>query len=392
MNSLTSSYSRNAVKILVVDDRPENVLAMRATFKDCGYEIYEALSGNEALEQVKSHDFACIILDVQMPVMDGFETAICIRREKRSKRTPIIFATAIHRTEMHEELGYIAGAVDYLFKPINTTILKAKVAVFVELFLQSEEIKFKNAFLEDALRKSQENEELKKALEARDEFLMMATHELRTPVTPLSLQLDTFLHLFETGVYKNIDPERLLRMLKTSRSQVTRLSRLVNELIDVSRLSGQKLKLDFTNVNLNELIQKVVSDFGDEIKRSGCEVRIRNHDVVEGTWDQFRVEQVLINLLMNSLKYGVGKPVDISVSQSGNVAKFEISDQGIGISEEDHERIFKRYERAVSSKNFSGMGLGLYISHEIVSLHKGCISVDSRPGEGSRFKVELPLQ
>jgi signal transduction histidine kinase len=391
LNSKLTNYNSGPVKLLVIDDRPENLLAMNATFKDCGYEVFEALSGNEALELVKLHDFGCIILDVQMPVMDGFETAICIRREKRSKMTPIIFATAIHRTEMHEELGYIAGAVDYLFKPINTTILKAKVAVFVELFRQSEEIKYKNSILEDALRKSRENEELKQALASRDEFLMMATHELKTPVTPLSLQLDTFLHLFESGAYKDIDPARLVRMLRTSRGQVERLARLINELIDVSRLSSDKLKLDFTDVDLNELTHKVVNDFSEEIKRSGSEVKITHKDLIKGTWDPFRLEQVLINLLINSLKYGVGKPIEITLSQSSDKAKLEIADQGIGISEADHDRIFKRYERAVSSKNFSGLGLGLYISQEIVSLHNGNISVQSKPGTGSRFMVELPL-
>lgn len=392
MNYLDNKFSIGPLKILIVDDRPENLLAMNATFKDCEYEVFEALSGNEALDLVKLHDFACIILDVQMPVMDGFETAICIRREKRSKMTPIIFATAIHRTEMHEELGYIAGAVDYLFKPLNTTILKAKVAVFVELFKQQEEIKFKNSILEEALKKAQENEELKKALSSRDEFLMMATHELKTPVTPLSLQLDTFLHLFETGAYKDVEPERLLRMLRTSRGQVERLARLVNELIDVSRLSTNKLRLDFSEVNLNELTQKVIDDFGEEIKRSGSEVKIKTNELVRGNWDPFRIEQVLINLLINSLKYGIGKPIEISLSKENDIARFEIADNGIGIAEEDHDRIFKRYERAVSSKNFSGLGLGLYISQEIVSLHHGNIQVESSPGAGSRFKVELPLQ
>jgi signal transduction histidine kinase len=379
-----------SVKVLVVDDRPENLIAMQAAFKGCGYEVYQALSGKEALELVKEHEFACILLDVQMPVMDGFETALWIRREPRSRSTPIIFATAIHRTEEYEELGYDAGAVDYLFKPINTTILKAKVSIFVDLYLQSEEIKKKNALLEEAILKTRENEELKAALASRDEFLLMASHELKTPLTPLSLQLDTFIQLYKDGTASSIPPEKLLRMLYTSQGQVDRLSRLINELVDASRLSTQKIELNLTQTNLSVLAKKVINDFSEEIKRSGSTLSLTIESDVSGKWDSFRVEQVLINLLINCLKYGGGKAINITVGVHGDVAKFQIKDHGIGIAKIDHARIFQRFERAVSAKNYSGLGLGLYISNQIVSLHGGRIELESQLNEGSTFTVLLP--
>lgn len=389
-----SSFSLNsfpAVNILVVDDNPHNLVAMQAALKDLGYTLIEAHSGLEALEHIKNYDFACILLDVQMPVMDGFETAKWIRREARSRATPIIFATANHRTEEYEQLGYIAGAVDYLFKPINTSILNAKVAIFVELFLQSEELKKKNILLEEAIDRIKENEQLKQALAARDEFLLMASHELKTPITPLNLQMETFIQLFEQGDFRNFEPERLLRMLRTSHGQVQRLDRLINELIDVSRLSRNKLELNVAMVDLRLLTEKVIDDFAEEIKKSECLVTFHASQPLMGCWDAFRVEQVIINLLINALKYGEKKPIEIYLSSQDDQAILCIRDQGIGIAKDHLERIFHRFERAVSGNSYSGLGLGLYISHEIVSLHRGKIWVESEPTVGSRFFVQLPL-
>lgn len=380
------------VKILIVDDKQSNLIAMQAGLKGCGYEIIEALSGKEALRLVKEHSFACILLDVQMPFMDGFETAIHIRRSPLSQNTPIIFATAIHRTEEYEEFGYGAGAVDYLFKPINTKILQAKVAIFVALYLQSEEIKNKNLLLEEALVKANENKALKDALSARDEFISMASHELKTPITPLTLQMQTFIDLMERGGFDSVEPERLLRMLKTSQGQVGRLSRLVNELVDVSRTSTDKLELNKSKFDLCSLIKKVVVDFAEEIERSGSSVSLEAHGTIEGYWDAFRIEQIVVNLLINSLKYGLRKPVRIEVSKvNENSVKFCFYDQGIGIAEENLKRIFNRFERAVSNTNYSGLGLGLYISEQIVLRHNGKITVESELEKGSAFIVELPL-
>ena len=380
------------IKILIVDDRPENLLALQAALSDCGYKVIEANSGSEALEHVKHHDFACVLMDVQMPFMDGFETARFMRRESRSRSTPIIFATAIHRTEEYEQLGYLSGAVDYLFKPINTTILRAKVSVFVELFLQAEEIRRKNILLERAIEKAKENEQLKVALASRDEFLSMASHELKTPITPLSLQLETFIKLFESGATAAmIEPTRLLRMLKTSQGQVERLSRLISELLDVSKLTSQKLELNKSRFDLVKLTNKVITEYAEEIEKLGCRLTVNAEGELFGEWDAFRIEQVLINLLTNSMKYGCGKPIEIHLGSTAAGAVFSITDHGVGIAKEDHDRIFKRFERAVSGSNFSGLGLGLYISQQIVYLHKGLIRVESEKDEGARFIVELPL-
>jgi signal transduction histidine kinase len=374
----------------VVDDKPENLVAMQALFKGSGYNLVEADSGKEALKQAAFYDFACIILDVQMPGMDGYETAKALRLFPRTQNTPIIFATALNPSLEYEQLGYGAGAVDFLFKPINPTILKAKVSVFVDLFLQAEEIKIKNALLEEAIEKSRENTRLKEALAARDEFLMMASHELKTPITPLHLQIQTFIQLLEADTLDKMDKTRLMRMLQTSKGQIERLSRLVTELIDVSRLSIGKIQLNVLPATLKSITDKVLIDFHEEIKRSGCALTFRARDEAPGTWDSFRIEQIIINLLTNALKYGAGRPVDIEVFSVNDHAYFTIRDHGIGVAAEDHQRIFQRFERAVSGNNYSGLGLGLYISSEMVKLHKGSIKVESQMGQGAFFSMELP--
>lgn len=387
------SNSFPEVKILIVDDKSENLLALNAAFKGSGYKLVEALSGKEALEAAKLHDFACILLDVQMPILDGFETAMALRKIPKSEKTPIIFVTAINRSDEIEELGYVAGAVDYLFKPINPKILLAKVAIFVDLFLQAEEIKKKNILLIEAIQKSKENEDLRLALKSRDEFLMMASHELKTPITPLFLQMESFIHLFESGLVSTIDPQKLLRMLHTSQGQVERISRLVNELVDVSKISTGKLDLSYSLMSLKELTEKVLGEFEEEIKTAGCEVITDFKTDPSGKWDSFRIEQVLINLLSNALKYAARRPIEITISEAPNGdALFSIKDYGIGIDQADHQRIFKRFERAVSGEYYSGLGLGLFISHEIVTLHQGRMWVEGEKDKGSTFFVQLPLQ
>jgi signal transduction histidine kinase len=378
------------VNILIVDDKAENLLALQALFQDSGYHIFEAISGKEAFDLAKLNDFACILLDVQMPILDGFETAKALRRLPRSESTPIIFVTALHRSDEYEVKGYISGAVDYLFKPINPEILMAKVAVFVDLYRKTEEIKAQKKLLEEAVEKFRENDELKAALLARDEFLSMASHELKTPITPLNLQMQTFIELFESGKHKDIDPSKLIRMLRTSQAQVDRLTRLIYDLVDVTKLTSKKLELQLAEADLRELVSKVIVDFETEIRKAKIEINLHLAPDVKGSWDAFRIEQIIINLLTNALKYGNAKPVNIYVKKENDKAILEIHDNGIGIAPENQARIFDRYERAVSGLNYGGLGLGLYISRQIAALHHGVIVVKSTQGEGSIFRMELP--
>jgi signal transduction histidine kinase len=370
---LASATAPAEVNILLVDDRPANLIALEAVLSTPGHRLVKASSGKEALERVREQDFAVILLDVQMPEMDGFATARLIRQEPGSSATPIIFVTANHDSATYEQKGYAAGAVDYLLKPFNPDILAAKVAVFAELQRKNEEIR----------RQA-------KLIHARDEFLSIASHELKTPLTPLSLQMESFISLLDRDGLGKVPRERLERMLKNANSQVERLTRLVNELLDVSRITAGRLTLRREPVDLRSVVQSVVEAFAVGARKAGCELTVRCEGHVAGNWDRFRLEQVVINLMTNALKYGKGKPVEIAVKGYERSVRLSVRDQGIGIAPADQARIFERFERAVSAQNFGGLGLGLYIVGQIVKLHQGTITVESHPGEGACFEVSLP--
>jgi signal transduction histidine kinase len=371
----TLSAPEAQVKILAVDDRSENLMAMEAGLQDPTYKFVKANSGKEALQRCREEDFAVILLDVQMPIMDGYATAKLIRKDNRSRFTPIIFVTANHDSEYHERLGYEAGAVDYLFKPLNIGILKAKVAVFADLF-----------------RKNREIQQQAMLIYARDEFLSIASHELKTPITPLSLQMQSFINLVDSDALNTVPREKIQRMLKNAFGQVERLTRLIDELLDVSRLTAGKLVLHPDVMSLSEMVQTLADSFAVELKKSGCQLRLDLDAHAIGRWDRFRLEQVFINLLTNAVKYGPGEPIHASVTVDDSHAYLSVKDHGIGIAKEDQSRIFDRFERAASPRHFGGLGLGLYIASQIVKLHHGEISVQSDAGAGALFEVRLPLE
>lgn len=371
-------------KLLLVDDREENLIALNAVLQR-DYELIECLSGSEALLKVEQHDFTAILLDVQMPEMDGFETAALIRKTKRSETTPIIFITAIHRTDENEFKGYIAGAVDFLFKPFSPDVLKAKLNVFSELQRQSEELR-KQAV------KEKENQLLWKMLETRDEFLSMAAHELKTPITPLTLQMQSFMKMLKNDTLHDAPKQVLMKMLETSYDQVERLGRTVDELLDVSRFVTGKFALNPDVCSLGDLASKILQGYEEQLRAAGIEYDADIENNVIGEWDCFRMEQVLINLLSNAIRYGKGRPIEVRVAKDKDGAVLEVKDYGIGINIDDQARIFQRFERAASPKHYGGLGLGLYIASEIVHRHAGSISVESEIDKGSTFRVWLPIR
>jgi signal transduction histidine kinase len=372
-------------KVLIVDDKQENILAIKAALAGCGYQLYEATSGMDAYELVREHEFAVILLDVQMPGLDGFQTATKIRSHKQFTTVPIIFVTANNRTTEFESKGYIVGAVDYLFKPLNVEILKAKVSVFVDLQNKTE-------IARRVAVQQRQLDLLREAVAARDEFLSVAAHELKSPLTPLMLQMQTFIDLYQNSQETKVPREKLIGMLVNSQTQVDRLAKMVDELIDVSRIRHGTVELKREPVYLKPLVEGVVEGFKEHIDKCGSPVSIKIDENIIGDWDRFRIEQVLVNLLTNACKYGLGRPIEITASADDNYAIISVSDKGIGIRPSDQERIFNRFERAVSSKNFGGLGLGLYISTQVVSLHSGTISVESELDKGATFIVKLPLR
>jgi signal transduction histidine kinase len=221
------------------------------------------------------------------------------------------------------------------------------------------------------------------AIQLRDEFLSIASHELKTPLTPLKLQIGR-LRREPLG-------ESAKEKLDAANRQIDRLTRLVNQLLDVSRITAGRLSLEIESVDLGRVVEEVTLELEQDRLRSGSELRLDLAPQVIGAWDPLRVAQVVSNLFSNAIKYGGGKPIDVVLTADAHVARLSIHDRGIGIESDDQARVFDRFERAVSVRHYGGFGLGLWIARQVVEASHGKISVKSEPGEGSTFVVELPL-
>jgi PAS domain S-box-containing protein len=512
------------VSILLVDDRPENLTALKAILYRPDYDLVTAASGPEALGKILKNDFAVILLDIFMPEMDGFEVASIIKSREKSKHIPIIFLTAMSKEIETIYRAYDIGAVDYIQKPLESAVVRAKVAVFAELYRKSQQIQIQSELLRLAERREREREvaevrqasenkyqelvegikngivwtsnlnashfsyvspqaeqvsgysanqwlsepnflfnhlededhsvflestkkvkegqdtsfehrfrrpdgriiwlhtsirvaaqsnhqskevrgisvditplklteeALREAVRIRDEFLSIASHELKTPITPLKLQIQTLARTLKTRDIKELSTSSLIKTIDTLNRQIERLSVLIDSLLDVSRITSGKLILTQEELNLSELVPEVLERYQDQLKKANYETHVSIEPNIDLFVDRLRIEQVLSNLITNAIKYGNAKPIEIQVSATEDVAKIIVKDQGIGIKQEDQSRVFNRFERAVSATHFGGLGLGLYITHQIVHAHGGRIRVESEINQGSTFIVELPIK
>lgn len=233
-------------------------------------------------------------------------------------------------------------------------------------------------------------EETKEAVRARDVFLTVASHELKTPLTSMLLAVQSIVRGARTNP-KTLAPDRLLPKLAIVDRQGHRLAQLINQLLDISRITAGRLVLDLEDLDLSELCRDVVARHTYDLRATGCAVTLHADTPVHGRWDRSRIDQVITNLLSNAMKFGHGKPIDVTVTATSTRASLTVRDHGIGIAVADQARLFQRFERAVSSRYYGGFGMGLWISRKIAESFGGTIRVESRPSEGSTFTVELPL-
>lgn len=228
--------------------------------------------------------------------------------------------------------------------------------------------------------------DLQEALRVRDEFLSIASHELRTPLASMQLRVDQLVR-----IATQVEPEKVRARAESVAKGVEKLTRLLDDLLDVSRIQQHRLELHPEPVDLREVVREVADRYRPECERARCTLSIEGEGPpMEGRWDRLRLDQVVSNLLSNAIKYGAGQPISIHLRDDGAQVTMTVRDRGIGIPPDLQARVFERFERAVSSKNYGGLGLGLWITRQIVEAHRGCITLWSEPGSGSEFTVQLP--
>jgi signal transduction histidine kinase len=410
---------KKEAKILVVDDREDNLFSIEAILEKGNYSIVKANSGRAALKiLLKEHDFSLILMDVQMPDLNGFETATIIYEREKLRNIPIIFITAFSNDEDHMFRGYQMGGVDYIYKPINPELLRAKVSVFVDLYrkthqLQQQEKKLLSANkslqkeIED--RKSSEakvqllnrqlveiNSNLRQMNEELDQFAYMASHDLQEPLRKIQMFSDKIM------VKKQHDEESekyFSRIISASR----RMQSLINNLLDFSRHSV--IPADFRVTDLNQLLKDSVHDLEGEIEKNKVRVQWSNLPVISAV--PSLLSQLFQNLLSNAIKFrreGVDPEIRIRAEQlsteelkemlpqaNGSVYyKIFFSDNGIGFDAKHNHEIFKVFKRLHSYHEYEGTGVGLSICKKIVEKHGGYIRAEGELGKGTTFIMILP--
>ncbi|MGE7962903.1 hybrid sensor histidine kinase/response regulator [Pseudomonas sp. NPDC089918] len=387
-------------KLLIVDDLPENLLALDALIRREDRIVYKALSADEALSLLLQHEFAMAILDVQMPGMNGFELAELMRGTEKTKNIPIVFVSAAGRELNYAFKGYESGAVDFLHKPLDVHAVKSKVNVFVDLYRQSKAMKHQVEALEqsrreqEALLKQLQNtqNELEQAVRMRDDFMSIVAHEVRTPLNGLILETQLRkMHLARNNAAA-FTLDKMHAMVDRDERQIKSLIRLIEDMLDVSRIRTGKLSIRPSRFDLVQLVNNLLQNFAPQVEAAESSMTLTAEQPVVGHWDEFRIEQVISNLLTNALRYGAKSLIDVRVYNQDGQAWVEVQDRGIGISEENQQRIFQQFERVSAKTVVAGLGLGLFISEQIVAAHGGSITVESRIGEGALFRVCLPLQ
>ena len=382
---------KDTVNILLVDDQPGKLMANEAILSELGPRIIKARTGVDALAHLLRYDFAVILLDVNMPDMDGFETAALIRQRPRFEKTPIIFITGYNTTDVDRLKGYELGAVDYLFLPVVPQVLKAKVSVFVELARQTQIIKSQAADLAAHNSRQAEqleviqklNYELKNANSELEAFSYTVSHDLRAPLRSIS------------GFVNVLMEDYAPRLDETGRSHLAALDRaakrmdaLTRDLLAYGRVARESVTLE--PVALEPLLEAVVSLNGAG-KTYPASILIEP-GLGQIMGHRFLLEQCLSNLISNATKFvapGVTPRVHIRTEPRGRQVRLWIEDNGIGIDPTYHRKIFNMFERVGDLHRYEGTGIGLAIVHRAVQRMGGACGVESIRGEGSRFWLDL---
>jgi signal transduction histidine kinase len=398
-----------AADILVVDDNPANLTAIEAALGDLSGRVVRAQSGSDALRLLLERDFALILLDVMMPSLDGFETARLIRARKRSSYTPIVFMTAYGRDDADVLAAYELGAVDFLFKPIQPEVLRAKAAVFVELQARNAEIEQQAALIREHERREHERslqaerehweaealrrqmEHLARADRYKDRFLAVLSHELRNPLSSIVAGLEI---LREKVAPEDAQVDATMRRTRDILDrQAKHLTRLVDDLLDIARISSGKIQLRREELPVSDLIEQAVHTSQPMLQERSQTLSVQvPAQSITLSGDPIRLVQVIANLLNNASRYtqAQGK-IALSCVPHKDGVEISVSDNGRGIAKDFLPHVFEAFSQEAEQAG-AGLGVGLSVVRQLVALHQGTVAAYSDgQGQGSRFVVWLPL-
>lgn len=349
------------VKFLLVDDKEENLTALEALLRRDGLELLKARSGDQALELVLQHDFALALLDVHMPDMDGFALAELMRGAQRSRRIPIIFVTAAPQEANREFRGYDAGAVDFLFKPIDPRILRHKTEVFFEL--------------------ARQQKQLEETLHLAETFMAIVGHDLKNPLNAMVLGTELIL--------SNPTSPTIDKTAARLRNSTKRMQRMIDDLFDLARARlGSGIPIERAPSDLSKIVERVVGEI--ETAHPDRKVAQKLASDTSGEWDPDRLAQVVSNLVGNAIRHGT-PTTPIEVSLTGDAANLVLAVRNEGAIPPDLvPHIFDPFRSSDTRRaRAEGLGLGLFIVHQIVLAHGGSVAVDSSDGH-TQFRVTLP--
>ena len=400
--------------VLIVDDIRANIIALKKTLELHNIDVDSAESGEEALKKILKTDYCLIIMDVQMPGLDGFEVVKILSGNKRTKDIPVIFLSALNTEKKYISKGYETGAVEYITKPVDSDLLILKVKTFIKIYEQQHELKAIKDLLskEIKIRKEaqdnleikiaertkelvQKNEELELRNHELQQFSWVVSHDLNEPIRKIQIFIKIIKDLYLKSDDKAVD--YVNRTIKSAE----RMQTLITDLLAYSRLSAQ-VKPEKTD--LNEVLQEVLSDFDYLIENKDAEIKTNELPTVDSIPSQMR--QVFQNLIGNALKFSGNeqKPVieitselileksfDSVTSPEGNFCRITVKDNGIGFDEIYLDRIFIIFQSLNDRQTYEGTGIGLAIAKKIIEKHNGLITAKSKQGEGASFIIVLPL-
>lgn len=397
------------INILIVDDMSDNIYSLKNLLHDDNYCFFTSTSGEGALNIAIKKEVHLILLDVQMPGMDGYEVARLLKMNKKTEKIPVIFITAINEGVEHALKGFNAGAVDFLFKPVVPELLKAKVALFINLYRKEQELIEKNQLLIEkntdlnnaqhklreindqleqlvekrTIKLSENNRELKRINKVLDNFLNVSAHDLRGPLSNLS----TALKLFR----KIEDKESREKLLKGIDDSLERIDSTIKGIIEMVELQSYRQNA-VQSVSFTKLMNKIMPDYHPQVEKHNATIKADFNDVPEINFVEVYLESIFRNLISNALKYRSEQRdpvIEISASKQNDEVYLLFRDNGMGIDLEKHgNALFKPFSRLKAGKT-EGKGIGLHLVKNIVEMNGGNIEVESKPQSGTTFRIKL---